>query len=44
MPEKAKNDEVAENIRKGLLPNGMEKEVSIVINPEPNLHLNLGKH
>lgn len=27
-----------------LLPNGMKREMSWILNPEPNLHLNIGQH
>jgi hypothetical protein len=26
------------------LPNGMKKDIVVVVNPKPNLHLNIGKH
>ena len=27
-----------------LLPNGKERRIIVILNPKPNLHLNLGKH
>lgn len=37
-------DKTSKDDNEKILPNGMKKEQTWVVNPKPNLHLNIGGH